>query len=288
MNILITGKESYIGEHIRSHLESSGYDVCVVDTVSDDWKQVDYSQFQCVVHVAANVHQNAKDASEDLFVRVNSDLPVYIAELAKQNGVKQYILLSTMGVYGKTKSLSFEESVIDSHTVPCAVGGYGGSKLNAERRLSELQDEYFHLAFVRPPNVYGPGCRGNYISLFKKLALMLLICPCAYTEIRQSMLYIDNLSELIRLIIKNESDGVFLPQDEIAPNTVELVSMIRDIYGRKTINSKLLGQLVKSFSSTNLVKKIFGSIQYDYQSSNAFDYQYQIVSFEEGINRTYT
>lgn len=287
MRILITGKNSYIGEQIQAYLQSFGYNVSVVDTISDEWNEVDYSQFKCVIHVAAIVHQNAKDASEDLFVKVNSNLPFSIAELAKQNGVKQFVFLSSMGVYGKTKSLSPEETVIDCNTVPSAVGGYGGSKLAAERRLTDLADESFSVAFVRPPNVYGPGCRGNYISLFKKLALTLFICPDIYREIRQSMLYIDNLSELIRLIIEKNSSGVFLPQDDEIPNTVELITKIRQLFGKTTVTSKFLGGFLRLFHRMSLVKKIYGGIHYDKQSSDAFDYKYQVVCFDEGIKRTY-
>lgn len=122
-----------------------------------------------------------------------------------------------MGVYGKEKTLKKAESIIRKDTCEAATGGYGGSKLRAERILKTLETEGFRVAVVRPPNVYGPGCRGNYIPLFKKLALSLPVCPYAYPEIKQSMLYIDNLSELIRLIICQREGGLFLPQDNMAP-----------------------------------------------------------------------
>ena len=78
--------------------------------------------------------------------------------------------------------------------------------------------------------------------MLKKLSDAMFICPYAYAETRQSMLYIDNLSELIKLIIENSSSGVFMPQDDVAPNMVELVASIRAISGKKTRYSKLLGK----------------------------------------------
>lgn len=288
MKVLITGKGSYIGEHIKLHLESSGYRVDEADTMGDEWKNINYAQYDSVVHVAAIVHDDAKSASEDLFRKVNTELPVSIAKLAKARGVKQFVFLSTMGVYGKGKSLSIKDSVIDENTPLNAVGAYGGSKLEAERQLKELDDESFKVAVVRPPNVYGPGCRGNYIPLFKKLALKLFICPYAFADIRQSMLYIDNLSELIKLIVEYRAGGTFMPQDDVTPNAVEIVRTIRSIYDKKTMCSKLMGAFVKLFKKASVVSKIYGGIQYDKSISDCFDIRYQIVSFNEGMKRTYS
>ena len=228
MRILITGKGSFIGTHIKACFESFGYEADEADTLGNEWQEIDYSRYDSVVHVAAIVHQQAKDASEDLFRKVNTELPVKIARMAKENGVSQFIFLSTMGVYG-----------IGYVSPEAAVGGYGGSKLEAEKQLRLLDDESFKVAIVRPPNIYGPGCQGNYIPLFKKLALSLFVCPYAFAEIRQSMLYIDNLSELIRLITENRTSGVYLPQDDTAPNAVEMIRLIRKIHGKKTHESKM-------------------------------------------------
>ena len=287
MKVLITGKGSYIGEHIRLHLESSGYAVDEADTMNDEWKKIDYTQYDSVVHVAAIVHNDAKSASEDLFQQVNTDLPVSIAKRAREGGVKQFVFLSTMGVYNRGKSLSQKGSIIYKDTMPDAVGAYGGSKLEAEKQLKEFENDRFKVAVVRPPNVYGPGCKGNYIPLFKKLALNLFICPYAYADIRQSMLYIDNLSELIKLIVEDYARGVFLPQDDVVPNTVEIIRLIRSIYGKKTHYSKLLGFCVKAFKKIPLVSKLYGGIQYDMKDSDCFDYKYQIVSFARGMELTY-
>lgn len=287
MEVLITGKGSYIGVRIKLHLESFGHTVDEVDTMNDQWMKIDFSRYDSIVHVAAIVHDGAKDASEELFKQVNSDLPVAIAKAAKENGVKQFVFMSTMGVFGRGKSLSKEESIVTKETVPNAVGGYGGSKLEAEKQLKKLQNDTFKVAIIRPPNVYGPGCKGNYIPLFKKLALKLFICPYAYDDIKQSMLYIDNLSELVRLIVEKNADDVYMPQDDFIPNTVEIIRIIRIIYGKKTHYSKLLGFFVKAFNKLPLINKIYGGIQYEESLSNCFDNQYQIVSFVRGMGLTY-
>ena len=287
MRVLIIGKRSYIGSNLKSHLEKHGCLADEADAENDEWKTVDYSAYDSVVHVAAIVHQNAKSADEALFNRVNTELPVEAARLAKSQGVPQFVFLSTMGVYGKEKTLKESDSVIDDSTPATAKSGYGGSKRKAENLLKTLETESFKVAVVRPPNVYGPGCKGNYIPLFKKLSLLSWIFPFAFSSIRQSMIYIDNLCELIRLIIENQTGGLYLPQDDCAPSTVYLVHQIREIFGKKTHDSRVLGAVVRLFGGLQIVKKIYGGIRYDDSVSGCFDNKYQIVSFTDGLYATY-
>ena len=287
MRILITGKGSYIGAHIKAHFKALGHEADEADTFGDEWQKIDYSRYDCVVHVAAIVHSDAKSASEELFRQVNTELPVRIARLAKQGGAAQFIFLSTMGVYGVGKTLSEVDSVIGADTPATAVGGYGGSKLAAEKLLRELEDGTFRVAVVRPPNIYGPGCRGNYVPLFRKLALLLPVCPRAYTDIRQSMLYIDNLSQLILLIAGEGASGTYLPQDDVAPNAVEMIRVIRGVCGKKTHESGLLGGAVRLFSRLPLIRKVYGGVRYDDAASDCFGGRYRIVSFADGMRMTF-
>lgn len=286
MKVLIVGKDSYIGEHIRNCLTSNGYEVYELNTLTDEWKTFDYSKYDSIVHVAAIVHGDAKNASEDLFKKVNTDLPFAIASKAKESGVNQFVFLSTMSVFGFDKALSESESIICKDASLNPTGLYGLSKYEAEKKLKSIEDDSFSVAIVRPPNVYGPGCKGNYISGFSKLANMMFVCPNAYTNIHQSMLYIDNLSELIKLIIVNNSNGVFHPQDDYAPNTVEMIELIRTANGRKTRESKFFGKLVKLFGKLSLVKKIYGGIKYADEMSDIFEKKYRIVDFEKGLEIT--
>ena len=286
MKILVTGKGSYIGSHIKAYLDAAGYEVDEVDTLGDDWQKADYSRYDSVIHVAAIVHQSAKGASEEQFLRVNTELPVKIAGLAKESGVSQFIFLSTMGVYGRGKTLSVSDCVISGDTPESAVGGYGGSKPEAEKRLRALEGKTFKVAVIRPPNVYGPGCKGNYIPLFQKLAMKISVCPYAFADVRQSMLYIDNLSELVRLIVQNRSAGLYLPQDEVAPNMPEMIHIIRAIHGKKTRDSRFLGAIVRLFHRLPPVRKLYGGIMYDNAVSDSFSYQYRKVGFREGMKKT--
>ena len=86
-----------------------------------------------------------------------------MAKKAKAEGVAQFIFMSSMSIYGKNTGR------INKDTMPKPNSYYGKSKWQAEVALEQLVSETFQVAILRPPMVYGDGCRGNY-SLLKKFA----------------------------------------------------------------------------------------------------------------------
>ncbi len=286
MKILITGKNSYIGTHVRDFLIEYGHAVDELDTLTEEWKTYDYSSFDAIVHVAAIVHENAKKSSEEIFKAVNTELPYNIAQLAKIAGVKQFVFMSTMAVYGCEKKLP-KGNVIDENTPLNPKTLYGKSKLEAEKLLMELQDESFHVAIIRPPNVYGKDCPGNYMNAFKKIALKIPVFPDAFRESRQSMLYIDNLSNFIRLVIENYLFGIFFPQDDVIPNSCELIKLLGDSIGKKIVFSGFLGKIMVLFKNITLIVKLYGGVSYNNNLSYHFNNDYRLFSFNDGINRTF-
>ena len=114
MKILIIGKTSYIGNHIDEWLSKHGHQVLQLDVLNDEWKTYVYSSYDAIVHVAGIVHQpNCQDW--ELYKRVNTDMPIQIATMAKKQGVKQYVFFSTMGVYGVGKRLL--PTVVDENDI---------------------------------------------------------------------------------------------------------------------------------------------------------------------------
>ena len=86
MKVLIIGKNSYIGNHIDEWLSKEGWHVIQLDVLTDDWKTYDYSGYDAIVHVAGIVHQ-PKCKDWGLYKRVNTDMPITIATMAKEQGV---------------------------------------------------------------------------------------------------------------------------------------------------------------------------------------------------------
>ena len=283
MKICIIGKNSYIGNHIDEWLTKNGHEVFQLDVLTEDWKAFDYSGFSSIVHVAGIVHQpQCKD--ESLYHNVNTVMPVTIATRAKEQGVKSYLFLSTMAVFGMPKRL--EKNVITAETPMSPIGLYGQSKAAAEEQVLKLQDEHFNVVVVRPPNVYGKDCRGGYIPGFVMVVKKLLVIPSAYTDVKQSMLYIDNLCEFVRLAIEQKRHGVFMPQDDKAVSAVDITSAIARGLGKKVRPSKLLGLAVCIGSFIPLIQKAYGGVEYDMQLSIIDGMNYVMVPFEEAMRRT--
>ena len=285
MNILIIGKNSYIGNHIDQWLSKYGFLVRQLDVLTEDWRTFDYSKFNVIVHVAGIVHQ-PKCADWGLYKRVNADMPYEIAQKAKSQGVKHYVYFSTMGVYQIQKELY--PSIVDESTPLLEEGNsmYGRSKVMAEKMLNKLHDEYFSVTIIRPPSVYGKDCKGGYIKGFAMIAKYLPVIPRAYENVRQSFIYIDNLTECIRIVIENRLSGVFCPQDDEIPNANRLLSIICKYTGKTYRSSKFFGYILKMLSFIPLVKKAYGGIEYSRTVSNIPGFDYVVVPFEEGLRRT--
>lgn len=283
MDILIIGKNSYIGNHIDEWLSKHGWHVTQLDVLTDEWKTFDYSSYDAIVHVAGIVHRpNCQDW--ELYKRVNTDMPITIATMAKEQGVKQYVFFSTMGVYGVGKKL--RPNIVDEKTPLSSESMYGRSKLLAEEGLQKLQDVTFNVVCVRPPSVYGKGCRGGYITGFTSIVRKLPIIPKAYTDVKQSFIYIDNLSEFVRLAIEKNLYGAFCPQDDKTISANELLQVIADGIGKKLPESTFLGLLVRLFHFMPLIKKAYGGIEYSKDLSTINNVNYVVVTFEEGIRKT--
>lgn len=284
-SILITGENGYIGKHIRQWLlkKPDVYNVEMLNVRTDTWKNLCFKNIDVMIHAAGIVHQ--PDITDwEIYKTINIDLSVALAQKAKKEGVRQFVFLSTMAVYGKSKRLAV--NVIDETTEINPTGLYGQSKYLAEQEIQKLQSDNFKIVIIRPPNVYGKNCKGGYISGFQSVLSKLPALPYAYPEIKQSTIYIDNLCELIRLIIESESSGFFMPQDGASVSAVELMTAIAESTALKRRKSRLLGIGVYLLSFLPIVKKAYGGVAYLEEMTAYFESQYVIVPFKEGIRRT--
>lgn len=274
--ILITGKNSYIGTSVETFLsQSEEYDVETVDMIDGTWKERSFSGYDVVFHVAGIAHIKETRENSDLYYSVNRDLALQTAQKAKEDGVKHFIFLSTMSVYG------IETGRITKQTLPSPKNSYGRSKLQAEEGLLQLADENFVVSLVRPPMVYGKNCRGNFNSL-KSLALKLPAFPAV--ENARSMIYIDNLSAFIQLLIDRRVGGLFFPQNRRPVSTLRMAEIIAACCGKKLRKSRLLGFGVKLLGFVPAAKKGFGSLVYE--ETEDFDYAYCVCDFEESVKKS--
>ncbi len=261
-NVLITGKNSYIGTSLENWLmrEPDKYKVDTVDMKDESWKEKDFSKYDVVFHVAAVVHQKEQPEMKELYFRVNRDLPIEVANKAKEAGVSQFIFMSTMAVYGEEGKLG-EEVVINRNTPVNPKTFYGVSKVEAETELDKLNDDSFRVVVLRPPMVYGPNCPGNYARL-EKLAVKSPIFPLINN--RRSMLHIDKLCQSVKELIDEEARGLFFPQDDQYVNTSLMVKDLAEKNGKSIHLSKTAGLVIKLIGKrVNLINKVFGNLVYE-------------------------
>ncbi len=275
--VLITGKDSYIGTSLENWLmrESDKYIVDTIDMKDESWKQKDFSGYDVVFHVAGIAHIKETNDNQYIYYKINRDLAYKTALKAKNDGVNQFILLSSMSVYG------IENGVIYKDTPHKPITAYGKSKIEAEELVNKIVDESFIVATLRPPMVYGKGCRGNYPKI-AKLALKSPVFPQIYNK--RSMIYIDNLSELVKQIIDKKSGGLIFPQNSEYVCTSEMVRLIATVHGKKIIMTKLFNPLFKILN-IKTVNKVFGDLVYDMSMSD-FDSNYRIYGLRESIEKT--
>lgn len=280
--ILITGKNSYVGKSLEYWLGKHP-DRYVLETISlrdDSWKDKDFSGFDVVFHVAGIAHVSSDPKMEEMYYKVNRDLTIEIAVKAKAEGVKQFIFMSSIIVYGDS---SGGKKVIDENTVPKPSNFYGNSKLQAEQGIKPLESDNFNVVIIRPPMIYGKGSKGNYPKL-SKVAQKLPIFPEINNQ--RSMLHIDNLCEFIRLIIKNEESGLFFPQNSEYVKTSEMVKLIAEVYGKKVKLTKVFNPILKVMGlKVGLINKVFGNLVYDIKMSK-YDENYQVRNLRESILAT--
>ena len=288
--LLITGENSYIGESLKQYLTyekyADFYEVHTQDMRKDSWKTADFSGYDAVFHVAgiAHVDSNPDDTeARKRYFLVNCELALETAAKAKAEGCKQFIYMSSMIVYGDSAPMG-KKKMIGPNTQPKPANCYGESKLMAEEGLKKMETPGFKIVILRPPMIYGSGSKGNYPRL-SKLARKSLCFPNIENE--RSMLYIENLCEFVRLMIENNEQGTFYPQNQDYVCTSQMVRQIALVHGKKIWMPKVFNPLIALLGQfTGIIAKIFGNLTYEKSMSVYAKGSYQVKDFSESIRIT--
>ena len=255
--ILITGAGSYIGtcfeEYIKTHY-SEKYSVTVLDMLDGSWREEDFSAYDSIFHVAGIAHQKETAQNAALYYKVNCDLAIEVATKAKKEGVSQFVFLSSMSVYG------METGVITRSTQPNPKTNYGKSKWLAEQGITALRDVNFRVAVIRPPMVYGEGCKGNYNALVL-LAKKLPFCPTYRNE--RSLIDVGNLCRFVAWCVENDADGLFRIQNKEFNCTSDMIYELGVSMGRKWKRCGILNWPIAFLARfTKVGQKAFGNLVY--------------------------
>jgi UDP-glucose 4-epimerase len=253
--ILITGLQSYVGNKVGTYLEEKGYMITYISLRDDAWKKFDFKPYDVIFHVAGLAHVKSKKKAEQDYYKINHHLTKELALKCKEAGLKHFVFMSSMMVFNpRTKK-------IDSHTKPNPITVYGKSKLAAEKELLELQDYQFKVTILRPPMIYGAHSRGNFEKL-RLFALQINVFPKFNNK--RSMLYVDNLSIIIKHVIENDLTGLFHPHNLEYSSTFEIVIKISSLNNQKIKYTRLFNPLIKISMFHPLINKVFGDFWYSF------------------------
>ena len=281
--VLITGANGFAGSYLGEAMVSRGFqvrgavrartvlpddvEVVAVGDIDDttDWADA-LHDVDVVIHLAARVHVMKEAASDPLaeFAKVNLHGTNNLAEQAVKAGVKRFIYVSSIKVNGEETIAGQTYSESDT---PAPQDPYGISKWQAEQSLQRIaQDTGLEVVVVRPPLVYGPGVKGNFISLLAAIDKGVPL-PLAGANNARSLVFVGNLADaLINCTMHPAAAGkTFLVSDGTDVSTGTLVEKIAASLGRKSrsfyfppvllrIAATLLGRSAQ-------IDRLFGSLR---------------------------
>jgi nucleoside-diphosphate-sugar epimerase len=207
--VLVTGANGFVGRALCEALVTSGRQVrravraarpgdSGAIAVGDIGGATDWSAALegagRVVHLAARTHVLHETAGDPLveYRRVNVEGTLRLAQQAARSGVRRLVFLSSVKVNGETTKRPFSEN-----DAPRPEDAYGVSKWETEQALVRAVAETgLEAVVLRPPLVYGPGVKGNFLRLMNLVARGLPL-PLASIANRRSLIYIGNLVDAI-------------------------------------------------------------------------------------------
>jgi UDP-glucose 4-epimerase len=192
------------------------HEVLVPDIASEFDRRTLVEGMDAVVHLAGVAHRRE---SETGMRRVNVDATVKLAEAAA-GSVRRFVFLSSVKVHGEDSGTGAYRETDE----PLPEDAYGRSKLEAERALTSLAERRdLELALLRPPLVYGPGVKGNFLRLLRWVGSGFPL-PFGSVHNRRTLLFVGNLVDAIVLSVEHpQARGPFVLGDEESVSTPELI-----------------------------------------------------------------
>jgi nucleoside-diphosphate-sugar epimerase len=279
---LVTGSSGFVGRGLIAELRRRGHEareavrrqpseaadakIVAVGHLSDstDWSAA-LREVDTVFHLAARVHQvgeSGGDAEAD-YRRTNTDATVALARAAIDAGVRRFVFVSSVKVMGEISAARpFAED-----DAPQPQDAYGRSKLAAEQALADLAGQ-IEVSIVRPPLVYGPGVRANFLSLLK-LAASRWPLPLRAATAPRSMVFIDNLVDALIACAtrRHGSPATYFVSDGRDASVADLVRLLRAEMGLPARLWTLPGGFVQAAARivgrADAAQRLFAPLQVD-------------------------
>ncbi|QEY62234.1 SDR family oxidoreductase [Metapseudomonas lalkuanensis] len=310
MRILLTGASGFIGSALLVRISMAADFQLTVATrrpLSDlspevksrlvpsldaeaDWRPA-LSGVDVVIHAAARVHVMNERSDDPLaeFRKVNVDGTMCLARQSAAAGVRRFIFLSSIKVNGEWTS-SGSPFIADAKPAPS--DPYGVSKMEAEQALKDLASETgMEIVIIRPPLVYGPGVRANFLSMMRWLYKGIPL-PFGAINNRRSLVALDNLVDLILACVRHPgaANQTFLVSDGEDLSTTQLLRRMGASLGRPArllpIPEHLLSIAARLLGRKALAQRLCGSLQVDISKTRELLSWSPPVSVEQALNQT--
>ena len=256
--LMITGASGFIGSNFIERYKDK-YNIIPVDLLKVKSEELDFTDVDCVLHLAALVHQ-MNGAPREKYFEVNTELTKRMSEESKKHGVKHFVFYSTVAVYGTHGDIN-KELIFDKNSKVNPVTAYAESKWEAEEILRKLEDNKFRVSILRPPMVYGKNCPGNMKRL-EKLIRLFPILPFNYNENKRTLVNIEKLLEITDKVIRKEIFGITIPKDDKDISIKEIVEKLAKENNKKIILIKFPKFIFKLLINLKpeIMKSLYGSL----------------------------
>ena len=256
---------------------------------STDWAPA-LAGCKAVIHLAGRVHQMQERLADPLamYRATNRDATLALARAAAAHDVRRFIFASTVKVNGE----STRERPFSDADVPHPADAYAQSKWEAEQGLREIGARSgMEIVIVRPPLVYGPGVRANFLRLMQ-LVQSGLPLPLGSVDNRRSLVALANLVDFFLLCVTAPSaaEKTWLISDQHDLSTAELIKLIAGAMGKPArlprVPPALLLGAARVLGKGRAAARLLDSLQVDSTLAGRLLGWKPTISVEQGVSDT--
>ena len=272
--------------------EIHGAQACLVGDLlpETDWRSCLERQ-DVVIHAAARVHVMRDRVDDPLseYRRTNVQGTLRLAQQAAEMGVKRFIFISSIKVNGEGTTPGHPYCARDK---PAPADPYGVSKLEAEEGLLHLsRTTPMEVVIIRPPLVYGPGVKANFLSMMRWLYKGIPL-PLGSVDNLRSMVCIDNLCDLVSLCVGHPGarNKTFLASDGEDLSTTDLLRRLTSALGKPArlfpMPPAILAFAAALIGKPSIAQRLCGTLQVDISETRSLLGWTPPVSVDTGLRRT--
>jgi nucleoside-diphosphate-sugar epimerase len=308
--ILLTGASGFVGSAMLARLQqlrlrtrlvqhkqdvvdnSKCSEVIIAPLTFDQNWTLALSDVTCIIHCAARVHVMHERAGDPIseFRRVNVDGTLNLARQASEAGVRRFVFISSIKVNGEDTDL---DHPFTADQIPSPGDPYGVSKYEAEIGLIALAKKTgMEVVIIRPPLVYGPGVKANFLSMMSWLQKGFPLPLGGLTKNRRSLVFLDNLVDLLSKCINHPAaaNQIFLVSDDEDLSTAGLLERMSLALGQPSrlmaVPPALIALGARLAYRDDIAQRLCSSLQVDIKKTKHLLGWSPPVSVDEGLRQT--